>query len=79
MTKRANDFLIWRAGTSVGWDCTQQEIADEVGFSVQKIGETCRRRGWVMDSGAQKSGYVGDRRSTDTLMKSPYIAGRAET
>jgi len=77
MTKRANDFLIWRAGSSVDWDCTQQDIADELGFSKVTVSLACKRHGWKC-AGGQRGGDRG-RYATDTLMKSPHIAGRAET
>jgi hypothetical protein len=42
----ANDFLIWRVGNSVGWDCTFSDIAKETGLHISTVGNTCRRRGW---------------------------------
>ena len=77
MTKRANDFLIWRAGSSVDWDCTQQEIADEVGLSHKTVWLACKRHGWRC-IGGHVGGDFG-RYATDTLMKSAHTAGRAET
>ena len=44
--KKANDFLIWRAGNSVDWQCTATEIAREVGLSFNTVAATCKRRGW---------------------------------
>jgi hypothetical protein len=41
-----NDFLIWRVGNSVGWDCTLADLAGETGLHIQTVGATCRRRGW---------------------------------
>jgi hypothetical protein len=42
----ANDFLIWRVGNSVGWDCTLADLAGETGLHIKTVGATCRRRGW---------------------------------
>ena len=49
--QEANDFIIWRAGTSVGWDCTIAEIARETGLNQSTIGDACRRRGWRLLNG----------------------------
>lgn len=46
MSRRANDFMIWRAGNSVAWDCTVSEIAAETGLSVPNVRATLKRRGW---------------------------------
>jgi len=44
--RAANDFLIWRAGNSVGWNCTLGDLADETGLHIQTVSATCKRRGW---------------------------------
>lgn len=44
--KAANDFLIWRVGNSVGWNCTLADLADETGLHIQTVRATCKRRGW---------------------------------
>ena len=49
--KEANDFVIWRAGTSVDWDCTATELAEETGLSAVTILKTCKRRGWKLLNG----------------------------
>ena len=49
--KKANDFLIWRAGNSVDWQCTATEIAREVGLSFNTVAATCKRRGWKLLDG----------------------------
>ena len=49
--KAANDFVIWRAGRSVNWDCTAGELADETGLSTQTVYNTCKRRGWDLIHG----------------------------
>jgi hypothetical protein len=77
MTKRANDFLIWRAGSSVDWDCTAADLVKEVGLSVVRVNDACRRNGWKCQL-VEQTGGAG-RHRLDVLMKSPYIAGRAET
>jgi len=46
VSARANEFLVWRAGTSVGWDCTVTEIASEVGLTHQAVSAIMKRRGW---------------------------------
>jgi hypothetical protein len=35
----ANDFLIWRVGNSVGWDCTFSDIAKETGLHISTVGK----------------------------------------
>jgi hypothetical protein len=32
----ANDFLIWRVGNSVGWDCTLADLAGETGLHIKQ-------------------------------------------
>jgi hypothetical protein len=72
MTQRANDFIIWRAGSSVNWECTAQEIADEIGLHSTTVASTCRRRGWQL-----QHGYGGDnlssRQSIDHIMASKHL------
>jgi hypothetical protein len=46
LEQAVNDFLIWRVGNSVGWDCTFSDIAKETGLHISTVGNTCRRRGW---------------------------------
>lgn len=46
MSARANEFLVWRAGSSVDWDCTHKDIADEVGLSDRAVSAIMARRGW---------------------------------
>jgi hypothetical protein len=75
MTQRANDFIIWRAGMSVNWECTAKDIAEETGLSLTSVRETCRRRGWSIVHGDKgTSGW--NRRSVDNIMSSPYIQGK---
>ena len=42
----ANDFIVWRAASSVGWDCTIGDIAEETGLSTQTVASVLRRKGW---------------------------------
>jgi hypothetical protein len=78
MTKRANDFLIWRAGTSVKWECTAQEIADEVKLSRQSVQEACKRRGWKIQRG-YTGGNLSSRPSIDHIMASKLLQVRGAT
>ena len=77
MTQRANDFLIWRAGSSVNWECTAQEIADEVGVSSSNVANTCKRKGWKLVHG-NLSGYT-ERHSIDTIMAHPNMMSGGAT
>jgi|TARA_R110000851_G_scaffold87509_5_gene190802 hypothetical protein len=72
MTRRATEFLIWRAGESVNWDCTPQEIADEIGMSFQTVNNVCKQRGWSV-----VRGRVGnfDRYAVDAIIAHPNMAG----
>jgi hypothetical protein len=72
MTQRANDFLIWRAGTSVNWECTVQEIADETGIPPSTVSSTCRRKGWKLVHG-NVNGNLSDRPSIDHIMASKHL------
>ncbi|WCE67951.1 hypothetical protein PL335_06285 [Sulfitobacter faviae] len=47
MSARANEFLVWRAGSSVDWDCTQKDIAEETGISERGVALILKRRGWA--------------------------------
>jgi hypothetical protein len=78
MTQRANDFLIWRAGSSVNWECTVQEIADETGLSASNVSFTCRRKGWKLVHG-KVAGNLLDRQGIDHIMASQNLQGRGAT
>jgi predicted DsbA family dithiol-disulfide isomerase len=41
-----NDFLVWRAASSVNWDCTIGDLAEETGLSLQTVSNVLRRKGW---------------------------------
>jgi hypothetical protein len=78
MTQRANDFLIWRAGSSVNWECTAQEIADETGLSKSNVQQTCKRRGWKIQHGYM-GGNLSSRPSIDHIMASKHLQVRGAT
>lgn len=68
-----NDFRVWRVGSSVGWDCTCKDIADETGLTLTTVQTICSRRGWDLQ---QRENY-GDvsRSAIDHLMRTES-AGR---
>jgi hypothetical protein len=74
MTQRANDFIIWRAGTSVNWECTAQEIADETGLARSTVWKTCGRRKWNL----ARRGYTS-RHGIDTIMAHPAMQNGGAT
>lgn len=41
-------FRIWRAGVSVGWDCTAREIALDLGLPREYVRRLAARRGWPL-------------------------------
>jgi len=69
MSARANEFLVWRAGSSVDWDCTIADIASEVGLTGTGVSAIMKRRGWscqTQEVEFSQFGYVaqeGNRRS----------------
>ena len=77
MSRRATAFLIWRAGESVDWDCTAQDIADELGKSKQNVWVICKEKGWKLQHGDSGSS-VQNRTGIDTLIEKPWLgkAGR---
>jgi hypothetical protein len=77
MTQRANDFLIWRAGSSVNWECTPQEIATETGISYTSVLNTCKRKGWKLVHN-NNGGHV-NRYAIDTIISHPNMAGGGAT
>jgi hypothetical protein len=44
--RKAREFQVYRAGDSVGWDCTAAEIFEETGIPVTEVRAICARRGW---------------------------------
>jgi hypothetical protein len=71
MTQRANDFIIWRAGSSVNWECTSQEIANETGLSTSAVFRACKRKGWKLVHG--NHGGHTDRHAIDSIMAHPNM------
>jgi hypothetical protein len=68
--RKADEFLVWRAGNAANWDCTREEIAHETGFSISKVGQILNRRGWktqAMDYAATGE-YGGGRLPVDLAM-----------
>jgi hypothetical protein len=78
MTQRANDFLIWRAGSSVNWECTVQEIADETGIPYSTVSFTCRSKGWKLVHGNVADNLL-NRPGIDHIMASQQLQGRGAT
>lgn len=65
----ANDFLIWRAAQSVGWDCTMSDIAEETGLNAKTVQATCKRRGWSRKLPSENPGHYM-RHDVDVAMRS---------
>jgi predicted DsbA family dithiol-disulfide isomerase len=72
-----NDFIVWRAASSVGWDCTISDIAEETGLSAKTVLNALNRKGWRDRVNDDPHGYV-DRLSVDHAMRSTHanILGR---
>lgn len=39
-------FRIWAYASPLGWDCTINEIADELGENRQRVNAVCRLKAW---------------------------------
>lgn len=65
-----NDFLIWRAAQSAGWDCTTQDIADDTGLHVRTVQAACKRRGWSQRLVPNPNTGHPDRYDVDVAMRS---------
>jgi hypothetical protein len=74
MSRRATAFLIWRAGESVNWECTAQDIADELGITRTNVSRVCLEKGWRLQYGGKGSnnGMI-NRTGIDTLMEKPWL------
>lgn len=73
MSQRATEFLVWRAGSSVDWDCTAVEIARELGISTSQVKAICKRRGWEPFGHVEvKSQAIGGAWAADVLIRSDY-------
>ena len=65
---RVNEFRVWRAAQAVDWDCTSQDLAQELGLSRRTVQRICKRRGWADKlADAQAGGYAV--RDVDVSMK----------
>ena len=62
--RKANEFRVWRAGQSVGWDCTAKELASELGLNINTIRNICNQKGWKLANG-QHYGYISEKREVD--------------
>jgi hypothetical protein len=49
--RKANEFVIWRAATSVNWDCTIAELAAETGLTSNTVRKAALRKGWELVGG----------------------------
>jgi Mn-dependent DtxR family transcriptional regulator len=72
MSRRATAFLIWRAGEAVNWECTAQDIADEIGMDRSTVARLCKEKGWKIHHGDKGLSLTG-RQSIDSIMKSPHM------
>jgi hypothetical protein len=75
-TKRATDFMVWRAGSSVSWQCTSSEISDETGLSSSAVQKICRRKGWKL---VHNASGLSRRRSIDTIIAHPGMMNGGAT
>ncbi len=48
---KANAFRIWRAASSVNWDCTAKELSDETGLAESTVRKICAEKGWDIVTG----------------------------
>ena len=48
MTPRneARAYRIWALGNALKWECTQKEIADELGLHRKTVCRICKAKGW---------------------------------
>jgi predicted DsbA family dithiol-disulfide isomerase len=63
-----NEFIVWRAASSVNWDCTIGDLAEETGLSLQTVSNVLRRKGWRDRVNDDPHGFV-DRLSVDRAMR----------
>lgn len=68
-----NNFLVWRAATSVDWDCTIGDLAEETGLSRQTVIHVLARKGW-RDRIAEGQGGYADRLAVDQAMRNTGVA-----
>ena len=41
-------FRIWRAASSVNWDCTAKDLAEELNIDKNVVWKTCKAKGWKL-------------------------------
>ena len=73
-TMRANAFVIWRAGTSVNWDCTTYEICQETGIHYTTVRRIISQRGWPIKRDTS-NWLLGNRFPVDRLMDGKLTQG----
>ena len=61
LRRKANEFRIWRAGQSVGLDCTAKELAAELGLNINTIRNICNQKGWELVNGRHSGDVIGKR------------------
>lgn len=70
---RVREFLVWRLGESVDWDCTVSEVASDLGLSYEVVRRICLRRGWkTSEDFSHRSRSL--RKGVDTLMGASFAA-----
>jgi hypothetical protein len=55
LKRKANEFRIWRLASSVDWDCTATEIAEELNLTPDTVRRICKLRGWDLQEGSRSS------------------------
>lgn len=40
-------FRIWAYASPLGWDCTINDIAEELDEKVRRVGRICQNKGWL--------------------------------
>jgi len=59
--EQAKAFIIWREGTSVGWDCSIKDLAEATGLGPVDVSQIVRARGWpVNPDDSRPESYVTD-------------------
>lgn len=76
MTRRANEFLVWRAGSSVDWDCTHRELSVETGIPESTVQNICARKGWNTKTDGFRPN-THNRHGVDTIMNGSIAHGEA--
>ena len=66
LSLQAREYMVWRAGESVQWECTARELSAELGYSYAQIKEICNRKGWKIERDTRND--LGGRASVLHLM-----------